>query len=62
MVAVYYDRMFPYGFVGVVFLAIWFGLGMLTYNFINSDDKADGEIKFSPSIFINFLKHGSELL
>lgn len=40
MVSVYYDKVLPYGAIGIVFLIAWFVLGLATYNFIISDREA----------------------
>ena len=40
MMTVYYDKLLPYGAIGIIFLIAWFGLGLITYHFANSNIEA----------------------
>lgn len=40
MMKVYYDRVLPYGAIGIIFLIAWFGLGLTTCHFTDSDKEA----------------------
>jgi len=40
MMTVYFDKVLPYGSIGIVFLIAWFGMGLATYHFTDSDKEA----------------------
>ncbi len=40
IMAVYYDKVLPYGAIGIIFLIAWFGLGLITYHLADSDKEA----------------------